>query len=160
MARITKKTIYANYDINYRSSDGKIESPIGWIKPLLKKGNEKVGENTWTFSIHHGNETLSLEQVSAIVRKILEDMGKTCITGSCACHCNGCYCDAGFYNMPDVRDGAIIRLILCRFFLDFVRRAILAQLQADKILLVRIHAQGDFFSADYVAMWRSVCLAY
>jgi len=37
-----------------------------------------------------------------------------------------------------------------------LKRAILAQIEADNIQLLRIHASGDFFSANYIEMWREI----
>ena len=52
-----------------------------------------------------------------------------------------------------------IRTILARLALDFVKRAIIAQIKAENIQLCRIHASGDFFSMDYVNIWREIAIA-
>ena len=54
--RVTKQQIYAKYGIKYDSRTEKIESPIGWINPVLVKGNRKIGPKTYHFSTLPGNK--------------------------------------------------------------------------------------------------------
>lgn len=141
---MSKKEIYSKYGIDFK--DGKILSPIGWINPLLVNGNAKLGKGVWTFS------TLPTNRVY-----IVEINGeKVEIKGTCPCHCDGCYATKGFYNMPSVLKSNAIKTLLVRRFLDFVERAIKAQIEADCILLLRIHASGDFFSIEYIEMWHRI----
>ena len=79
---------------------------------------------------------------------------ETC--GSCPCHCDGCYCDNGNYvrYAGSVMTGAMRKLVYARYYTDWTKRAIAAQIIADRITQVRIHAQGDFFSAEYADAWK------
>lgn len=143
--KLTKKEIYALYGIEY--NDGKILAPeFGWINPLLIDGNTKLGKGVWTFSILPAN----------IVFHIEIDGRHYDIKGSCPCNCPGCYAQTGNYNFRDVKASNGRKTWLVYNALDFVRRAIIAQIKADKIQLVRIHAAGDFCSLDYIHAWRDI----
>lgn len=61
--------------------------------------------------------------------------------------------------MPSVIVSNAIKTYLARNHMDFVKRAIIAQIIADNIKLCRIHASGDFFSIEYVEMWRDIVKA-
>lgn len=144
----TKKTIYEKYGILYEA--GKIFAPVfGWINPLLINGNAKLGKGVWTFSTLPSNKTFTVEINGSVYE----------VKGTCPCCCTGCYAMTGFYNMPSVLASNAIKTILCRNHLDFVTRAITAQIEADGIKLLRIHASGDFFSLDYVEAWRQIVAA-
>ena len=145
--KTTKAMIYAEYGITFK--DGKILSPIGWIRPLLKKGNKKLGTGIYTFSTLPTNK---FYKVTVNGREIE-------IKGTCPCHCPGCYATKGRYQMYSVINSLGINTYLCIYYLDFVKTAILAQVAADHIEFVRIHAAGDFFSVEYVIMWKDVCKA-
>ena len=155
MARITKKGIYAEWDVEY--VDGYLITPYGKrIRPLLKFGtNSKVG-NAHTYSHAHGNETYNIIDVHKKIAAVMAAAGVESLQMSCPYHCEHCYCDAGFYNMPDVKAGNFERLILARYYMEWVERAICAQIVADHVEQVRIHAAGDFFNAAYSAMWRRI----
>lgn len=128
--RISKKDIYKKYGIDYNSRTGKINTPIGPTCELLKEGNSKVGKKVRTWSMTQ----------------------KTC-----ACHCPGCYGDAGFYNMPSVKKSLENNTALAMEYTDFLGRAIRAQLETLPAgTEVRIHALGDFFSAEYAEMWHDI----
>jgi len=141
----SKKEIYASYGITYEN--GKIVSPIfGPIPELLIDGNEKIGKGVYHFSTLPTNG------------KFIVDIGgvEYVVFGTCPCHCAGCYATKGNYNFKGVRTSLAIRTILVRYHMDFVRRAIQAQLIADHVKLCRIHASGDFFSSEYVEMWAEI----
>lgn len=124
--KMTKKAIYAKYGITYK--DGKIETPIGWMSELLKAGNSKVGKSVKTWSMTQA---------------------------TCACHCEGCYGDSGFYNMPSVKKSLEMNTELATNHLEFFERAIRAQLETLPAgTEIRIHALGDFFSLEYVMVWH------
>lgn len=126
--KTTKATIYAKYGIEYKS--GKINTPIGWMPELLKKGNSKTGEKVRTWSM---NQT------------------------TCPCHCDGCYADSGCYNFAGVKESLRRNTVLAREYLDFVNRAIRAQLETFPAgTEIRIHAVGDFFSGEYLVMWHEI----
>lgn len=135
MARVTKKDVYAEYDITYDTKTEKILSPIGWIKPLLKEGNDKTGKHAYTFSTPAGTK------------------------GTCICDCPNCYAKTGFYTTPDVKASMQRNQYLVENHLLFVKNAILAQIKADKLTMVRIHASGDFNTAnkiEYIQMWIDI----
>ena len=128
-----KKATYAFYGIEYKG--GKILSPIGWIAPLLKEGNSKVGKQTFTFSLPAGTK------------------------GTCICDCEHCYAQSGFYCMKSVKESLERNRVLVEQHLDFVEHAIMAQILADEITMVRIHAAGDFNTVNreaYANMWLDV----
>jgi len=128
-----KKEIYARYGIEYKN--GKILSPIGFINPLLKEGNSKVGKHCYTFSMPAG------------------------INGTCICNCKNCYALTGFYCMKSVKESLQLNQTIIESHLNFARRAIQAQIIADHIEMIRIHAAGDFKtsnSAEYAAMWKDI----
>lgn len=137
--RITKKDIYAQRNVEFiPKNGGYIVTPIGIIKPLLKDGNEKTGKRCKTFSMQAGTK------------------------GTCVCDCGGCYAQTGCFNYPCVKESMRINQTLVENHLSFVKNAILAQIEADKIEMVRIHASGDFNtanSADYANMWHEIVKA-
>lgn len=145
---MNKKEIYASYGIEF--SNGKINAPVfGWINPLLVNGNAKLGKGVWTFS------TLPTKEVFTV-----EIDGTTYdVQGTCPCTCKGCYATTGFYRMPSVLKSNAMKTILVRFHLDFVKRAIMAQITAEGIRLCRIHASGDFFCFEYIEAWKEICEA-
>ena len=148
MKKTSKKTIYAIYGIEY--ANGKIYSPVfGWINPLLVDGNAKLGKGVWTWSTLPSNQIFAVEINGTIHYAI----------GTCPCNCKGCYAQTGFYNMPSVKQSNAIKTIIAREYMDFMKRAIIAQIKADGILLCRIHASGDFFSEEYINAWREIVKA-
>lgn len=155
MGKLTKADVYAAHGIEYKG--GKIRAPWGaWITPLLTIGtNSKVG-NAATWSTVHGTETITAETSGPKTRAAMHAAGVPEITGTCPCHCDGCYCDGGRYRMDGVRAALVIRTIIARFHVDFMRRAITAQIHADGIMQCRIHAAGDFFGPAYTAAWRDI----
>ena len=131
----TKKDVYAEYGIEYKkveSSEYIFCDPLNkWINPLLVYGsNTKVGK-AYTFSLMHGNELFTLENVHEKVANTMRDAGLTEIKGSCPCHCEHCYCDNGCYNFPDNKVRAMEKLIIARLFPEWLEKAITAQLKAD-----------------------------
>lgn len=148
-ARITKKDIYAQYGIAY--SKGKIYAPFfkTWISPLLVNGNKKIGKGAYHFSILPG---------TAIFEVVLFGI-LYLVKGTCKCNCPGCYAQTGNYRFPSVKKSLALKTLLVRNDLDFVKRAILAQIKADKITICRIHAAGDFDSMAYAEIWRDIATA-
>lgn len=147
---MTKEMIFAEYGIEYKN--GKIFAPLfGWIAPLLVNGNSKLGKNVWTFS------TLPSNKVFHVNIGTKENPQYIDILGTCVCNCQGCYAQTGFYNMPSTLKANAIKTYLVWNELDFVKRAIIAQIKAEKIDLCRIHASGDFFSVEYVNVWKDIC---
>ena len=143
--KTSKKEVYSSFGIEYK--DGKILSPLfGYINPLLINGNAKLGKGVWTFSTLAGTEiyNVSVNSVNYAVK------------GTCACDCKGCYAKSGFFRMNSTVKSLAVKTILSREHMDFVKRAIIAQILADNITLCRIHASGDFFSAEYAEMWKEI----
>lgn len=156
----SKKDVYARYGLKYESNHIFCEPLNMWINPLIPVGtNTKVGD-AGTWSMYHGNETVTIDELGKKSAAALEAAGLTEITGSCPFHCDGCYCDHGFYNFDGTKAGNIRKLILARFYPEFTKAAIMAQIEADHILQCRIHAAGDFFSKEYVDMWKEVIIAF
>lgn len=154
--RTTKKDIYAAFGIEYRAKDGKILSPVfGWIKPLLKHGNTKIGlvwqlsmlprEISYTFTVNGKEHT---------------------VCGTCLSTCRDkdgkitCYACAGHFQRHTVRASLGVNTWFARYALDFMRRAIMAQIAADKIEICRVHVAGDFFSIEYAEMWKGIAESY
>ena len=142
---MTKKYIYNKYGIDYE--DGKIfHHEFGWIAPLLVDGNTKLGHGVWTFS------TLPTNRIYHVTINDKEYE----IMGTCPCHCDGCYATKGNYNFSNVIIALAIRTWICYNDMPFVCNAIMAQIEAENIRLFRIHASGDFFSEEYVNMWKYI----
>lgn len=143
-----KKEIYAEYGIEYEN--GKIFAPLfGWINPLLVDGNAKLGKGVWTFSTLPGT----------MIYDVVINGKSYAVKGTCVCNCKGCYAMTGFYNMPGVKAANAMKTMIARSFVDFMRRAITAQIKADNIKLCRLHASGDFFSAEYISAWQEIVKA-
>ena len=149
--KTTKKGIYAEYGIKYK--DGKILSPIGWISELLKDGNTKTGKTVHTWSILAGNKKYN----------IVIDNQEIKISGTCVCDCQGCYAQLGRYNTYGVKQSNGINTYLVNKHIDFVKRAISAQLETIGSGEIRIHAAGDFNTEnadEYVQMWIEIITAF
>lgn len=145
MARLTRAMIYKSFGIEFKK--GKIFHPVlGWINPLLVNGNEKIGKGIWHFSTLPTNEFF----------EVYINFVKYVLKGTCPCHCVGCYATSGNYNYQNVKDSLGVKTWLVYNDLDYVKKAIQAQIIADKIEFVRIHASGDFFSMEYVGMWHDI----
>ena len=148
----TKKDIYASFEIEYKN--GKIYAPVfGWINPFLVNGNKKLGRGVWTWSVLATNKWFSIN-VGAKEKPDYID-----IKGTCSCNCPGCYADNGCYRFSSVRKSLAIKTVLIRMYPDFVKRAILAQIKADKIEYCRIHAAGDFEITSFyntVETWLTI----
>lgn len=141
---MTKKEIYKAYNIAFEN--GKIASPIGFINPVLINGNAKLGKGVWTFSTLAGTVCYSANVNGKEMH----------VNGTCACDCIGCYAKTGFFRMNSTINSLAVKTVLAREHVDFLKRAILAQIEADKIETIRIHASGDFVSDEYAQMWLEI----
>lgn len=144
----TKKEIYARHGIKFES--GKIyHEEFGYIPELLVNGNSKIGKGIYHFS------TLPTNQIFDVVIN-----GKSySVKGTCPCNCIGCYATKGNYNYSSVKKSLAIKTWLIRNDLDFVKHAILAQIEADAIEYIRLHASGDFDSIEYAEMIKELVKA-
>lgn len=140
----SKKSIYAKHGIIY--DGGKIESPVGKISPLLVNGNSKIGAGVWHFSTLPTNRTFKVN-VCGEAREV---------RGTCPCSCVGCYATAGNFRYKSVKDSLAVRTVIAREFLDFMENAINAQIEADGVKIIRIHASGDFFCEEYANAWHRI----
>lgn len=149
MARVTKKDIYNQYGIEYKA--GKINAPLfGWIEPLLCDGNEKLGKGVFTWSMLPANKTFNVKFASNDCMEI---------KGTCPCNCTGCYAQTGRYNYGTVLQSNARKTAIARMYPDFIQRAIIAQIKADNVKMCRIHAAGDFFSDEYIQVWKNIAIA-
>lgn len=150
MPRITKKDIYKEFGIDFvkhGKSTWHIQSPAGSIPPVLVDGNEKIGKGVYHFSTLPGCKDYNVTLAN----------GKTVfIPGTCAGNCENGYCMRGRYAMQNVQNSLANKTVLAREHLDFLERAIMAQIKANKIKTVRIHVTGDFFSVEYLEMWKRI----
>ena len=145
--KTTKKDIYAKYGIEF--GNNKIISPIGPIAELLKEGNGKTGKAVYTFSLLPGTGSFEIEIENKPVQ----------VCGSCCCNCSGCYAKTGRYNCSNVINSMAINTYLVNNHIDFVKRAIMAQLESIGRGEIRIHAAGDFNTTDpaaYANMWLDI----
>ena len=142
---MTKKEIYAKYGIEFK--DGKINHPVlGWVRLPIVNGNAKIGKGCWHFSTLPTNKPYTVK-INGIEYHIL---------GTCPLHCKGCYATSGNYRFQSCVNALGMRTWLVQNDVDFLERAIMAQIEADKIAVLRIHAAGDFFSWAYVQMWQRI----
>ena len=142
---MTKKEIYREYGIEFNGD--KINSPIGYVSPLLVDGNSKIGKGVYHFSTLPANVDF----------EVTVQGKRMTVKGTCPCHCKGCYAMSGnFKRYQSTRDSLAMRTVIAREHLDFFERAVNAQIRADKVKIIRIHASGDFFSLAYALAWRRI----
>lgn len=146
--RITKKDIYGEHGINLVSvgSQKYLASDIGLVCPPLVNGNEKIGKGVFHFSTLPGTADFTVTVYGK----------EYTVKGTCACDCRGCYAKTGNYRYQSVKNALGMRTILARDYIAFLYHAITAQIKADKVKIIRIHAAGDFFSNEYADMWARI----
>lgn len=130
---MTKKEIYKNYGIEYKS--GKILYHGKWISELLKEGNSKTGKRVYTWSMTPGTN------------------------GTCICDCIGCYAETGFYQMENVKKALALNTSIVNDDINFFYGAISAQLETIGSGEIRIHAAGDFHTKnpqEYASTWYRI----
>lgn len=129
---MNKKSIYNKYGIEY--TNGHIETPLGTMCELLKKGNSKVGAAVLTWSMN---------------------------TTTCAVQCEKCYGRRGCYNFAGVKKSLAMNTEIATKYPEFFRAALFAQLETLKAgTEIRIHAVGDFFSDEYVKTWHDAAASF
>ena len=177
--RRTKKQIYAAYGIDYDQKTGRIYFPIldKWITPLLVDGNAKIGKTVYHFSTlpgtrdyHLNINTKTEKRISTTEKTFGQEIAVTVldndnpfyvdVTGTCICECDNCYAMTGNYVYKTTLAYLAVRTIAARADIDFMVRAIMAQIKADNIKLLRIHASGDFFSVEYIDAWKRIIAAF
>jgi hypothetical protein len=144
-----KADIYNKYSIEYKA--GKIHhNMLGWINPVLVDGNEKIGKGIFHFSTLPGTKyyTGHINDCEYILK------------GTCKCNCKDCYAMTGNYNFQSTIDSLAVKTWLAYYDIEFLNNAIRAQLEADNIKAVRIHASGDFVSREYMDMFKSIVADY
>ena len=143
--KMTKKEVYSYFGIVYEN--GKIFFPeFGFIRPLLINGNDKIGKGVYHFSTLPTNKEYTFT-VNGKEYKLF---------GTCPLHCNGCYATKGNYRFQSCIKALGIRTYIAMHDIDFLVRAIVAQIIADNIKIVRLHASGDFFGNDYISAMRDI----
>ena len=155
--KASKREIYASFGIEW---DGKhIVTPWGFTVPeLLTIGtNSKVG-NAATWSMLPGTGAVDIKSCGPLTRDVMEKAGVGVVYGTCPCDCTGCYAKAGRYNFDSNKAALTARTITAYRDVDFFRRAVTAQIIADGITQVRIHAAGDFFGPEYVDAWKRIAI--
>ena len=159
--KASKKDIFAEYGIDVKGNNIYHEK-LGWIPMLIVDGNSKIGSRkesedgigVWHFS------TLPSNMMFECVFHGIEMHER----GTCPCICKDkdgkiiCYALKGNYARYGF-DSLVWRTWLIRNDLDFVRRALIAQIKAYEIKFMRFHASGDFDSVPYIEMCCDVVKA-
>lgn len=149
--RKSKKQMYLEHGIIY--NNGKILTPMGWTRELLKKGNTKTGAKVYTFSLLPG---------TAFFKSTVNGTEYT-EKGTCICDCEGCYAKTGRYVFDNVIRSMLINTHLVNNHIDFVYRALSAQIECLNRPEIRIHAAGDFNTKnteEYAHMWHTIINKY
>ena len=104
------------------------------VRSLLTQGNDKVGEAIHLWSLPAGDDA-SCPGSTSLCRK-------------------HCYARSGRYRFQAVKDRLAWNLEQARGA-DFVG-AMSREIRQRGCLVVRVHASGDFFDADYASKWLAV----
>lgn len=145
-----KLGIYEDHGIPATAEKGRIKiynDRFGWMNPVLCDGNTKTGKSVYTWSMLATNRDYFVS---------FDDCTDIVIQGTCPCHCTGCYATKGNYNYPDQIKLLAKKTWIAYNDMAFLESAINAQILVDDIKMIRIHAAGDFFSAEYVDMWKRI----
>ena len=141
---------FKKWGVEYKG--GKINSPLGWIRPPLKKGNGKLGETVWSWTMLPGTRMYDV---------VINGASFT-VKGTCVCECDDCYAFTGRYVFDNVRRSMAINTILANKYIAFLRKVLCAMCEAiaeagDGEL--RIHVAGDFNTKTklvYMMMWKNI----
>lgn len=150
MTKLTKKlqNAYKAHGVKVSADASRIVNKAGIeTTPLLKDGNTKTGPRVKTWSMLPTNDTYNTKEFGQV-------------SGTCPMHCPGCYGTCGFYNFPSNVENLARNTVLSYTDLEFIDAAIRAQLDTLPGIDVRIHATGDFFSDEYLNMWRGIVRDY
>jgi len=152
--------IYREYGIDYNLETEKLYCPgFGWTYKPLVDGNGKIGKGIYHFSTLPGKKSYHLN-INVVAGKVDNDNPQWIdIDGTCVCTCEGCYAMAGNYNYSNTLAYLAHRTIVARLYTSWLENAINAQIKAENIKFIRIHASGDFFNNKYVKMWQRIAIA-
>lgn len=143
-----QESIYKRYGID--TENGKLVSPIGNVPTMLVNGNEKIGKGIYHFSTLPGTKEYTVTINGKEYKTI----------GTCVRDCVGCYAMTGNYRYSNTINNIGIRNVLARDYMGWIEKAIKAQIEAENIKFIRIHASGDFFSIAYAEMWKRIAIAF
>lgn len=112
------------------------------LYPLpMVDGNEKIGKGVWHGSTLPGNEMITLKN---------GDQEK----GTCPIKCPGCYALSGNYCYDDIKAVLMQRTRLLRKYPEIYFKLVEAQIEAENIKLIRVHASGDFIPGEAMGWYR------
>ena len=152
-----KELVYASYGIIFDASTNTINAPcFGFIKPLLKQGNTKTGKPCFTYSTLPTNSIFDRKKYSKELARDMDRAGIKVISGTCSCNCRNAYCKEGHYRHENVLASLFRNTYLQRAYPDWAARAIRAQIDAEGLKIVRIHAVGDL-EKEAVDLFLTVC---
>lgn len=143
-----KKEFFGSYGIEYRTKDSKILAPWGqWVSLPLTWGSKT---HCYGWSMLAGTKSWKVEF-----------NGKSCtMKGTCPLQCEHCYGCNGRYAMASVYNSIAWKTVAARQHMDWLENAITAQINWGKygkpLDFVRVHITGDFFSEEYIAMWKRI----
>jgi len=110
----------------------------GELFPLpLVEGNSKIG-NVWHASTMPTNKDIT----------IIKDGTEYHCKGTCPLNCKGCYGTKGNYNYNSVKYVLMMRTRLLREYPEIYFALVKAQIKAEGIKLIRLHATGDFIKGE------------
>lgn len=113
------------------------------LYPLpLVDGNEKIGKGVWHASTLPGDEIITLKN---------GDQEK----GTCPLKCAGCYGLSGFYTYDSTKKALMMRTRFLKRYPEIYFRIAEAQIIAENIKLIRVHATGDFIPGE-AAGWTAI----
>ena len=71
---------------------------------------------------------------------------------------DSCYARQAQIQYPNVREFRNANYHLAKVSPEVLTELLLAQIDSEKIRIVRIHESGDFFSADYLKLWYNIAI--
>lgn len=122
----------------------------GELFPLpMVQGNSKIGANVWHASTMPTNKDIV----------IIKDGIEYHCAGTCPLTCEGCYGTKGNYNFNSVKYVLMMRTRLLREYPAIYFMLVKAQIKAENIQLIRVHATGDFIENEANG-WHDVFKTY
>jgi len=147
--RVTKADFFRAYGVELKKDH--IQAPWGeWVPLPLTWGSKTL---CFGFSTLAGTKTWEAVFNGDSIR----------ISGTCKCQCEHCYGCSGRYVMPSVIKSNTWRTVAARVYQEWLEKTIVAQINWGKnghpLKCVRVHITGDFFSPEYIALWRRIISA-